>query len=762
MNRWVVKPKKTNPLEAKLLSNYADKIFRVAFNIEQEFPVNFMYFGGHQSNSCEYYCPQAAFWRPLPKMKEERWFAGSCYDNNKFIYVVGGQDIRNNICLTSMERFDVEIGQWLTLKSSIGVGRCGLTLTIFKNQLILIGGNDKNISFKTIQKYDSILDSEQFQVNPGLNKIEITGIRYESNNHNYENMIDNHIYFFKLEQILENVFNFMKDNLDFENVLNIRDLYLSFDQMENVVKCDKFIKNNFDKVSKAETFKQVEFIYLNHLIKSDELVVEDEKRIFEIVVEWTNMDINSRQQYGQQLLENVKFPLMSYEYLHQIVNHEIIQNGNLYPVEKIGECPNTDPRWSDGKYSRGDSTTSPIPTSLSQQASNQHQQQFINRTPAALPLGYGNLKYAVGVGSVQSVTNAYGANINTQFTQFQIPGAYGSHTGSDGKNSRCDSNTSPIPTSLSQQSSNQHQEQYINRTPAALPLGHGNLNYAVGGVMPNFTGPYSPIYPVQTAANAHGANINTQFQMPGACGSHTANEEELNEYLICIGGGENTLNSIDICADFGSIWNTYDKIDPGRYSFTSCTYEKVQHVATIINSVLFICGGFFNKTQTSKSLISLNLNQENGKWRNRKSSLEIRNGSTGCSVKSIVSVLSAYYGWLYLDISYLGKFYVFGGDESNSCEYYCPQAAFWRPLPKMKEERWNKIYLTSMERFDVEIGQWSTLKSSIGVGRDGLTLTIFKNQLILIGGKDKDNKLPQSNPKIRFDFRFVEHNWELE
>ncbi|KAG1654298.1 Kelch-like ECH-associated protein 1 [Nymphon striatum] len=120
----------------------------------------FYVFGGNLSNSCEYYSPHDDSWRSLPKMKEERIYAGCCYDNNKFIYVVGGWDKRNEICLTSMERFNVENEQWSILKSSIGVGREGLTLTVFKNQIILIGGRDiDNKKHKTIQKYDSISDS---------------------------------------------------------------------------------------------------------------------------------------------------------------------------------------------------------------------------------------------------------------------------------------------------------------------------------------------------------------------------------------------------------------------------------------------------------------------------------------------------------------------------------------------------------------------------------------------------------------------------
>ncbi|KAG1669024.1 Kelch-like ECH-associated protein 1 [Nymphon striatum] len=120
----------------------------------------FYVFGGDESNRCDCYCPQDDSWRSLPKMKEERLYAGSCYDNNKFIYVVGGSDERNQICLTSMERFDVVIEQWSSLKSSIGVGRLGLTLTVFKNQIILIGGEDEDKKkCKSIQKYDSISDS---------------------------------------------------------------------------------------------------------------------------------------------------------------------------------------------------------------------------------------------------------------------------------------------------------------------------------------------------------------------------------------------------------------------------------------------------------------------------------------------------------------------------------------------------------------------------------------------------------------------------
>ncbi|KAG1657556.1 Kelch-like protein 8 [Nymphon striatum] len=479
----------------------------------------FYVFGGYYSNSCEYYCPQENHWRPLPKMKEKRCLAGSCYDNNKFIYVIGGQDYEHNIYLTTMERFDVQIGQWLTLKSSIGVGRRGLTLTMFKNQLILIGGEDKDGKcHKTTQKYDSILDSEKFRENPDLNKFEISGFKLENVikifDFFYSDSITIHkddlneivrlAKIFQLDRVLENVFNYAKYDFNVENILSIRDLWMSCDNMEEVKICDEFIEYYFEEISKLPIFKKIEFPYLTLLMKSNNLIVQDEKRIFDIVVEWVNADIQTRQQFGQQLLEDVKFPLMPYEFLLQISDHEII-----------------------------------------------HKKSFRRITES---IHYSHKK------------------------EFRI-------------------------------------DQNILKSFDITPRKYLNV---------------------------------------------FAKEEELNEHLICIGGNGEASKSIEMCSDLGKV---------------NCMSSE--------------------------------------------------------------------------------------DDMSNSCEYYCPQEDHWRPLPEMKEERWcagscydnnkfiyvvggqdtrNYIYLTSMERFDVEIGQWLTLKSSIGVGRWGLTLTIFKNQLILIGGQDKDNK----------------------
>ncbi|KAG1649785.1 Kelch-like protein 8 [Nymphon striatum] len=429
---------------------------------------------------------------------------------------------------------------------------------------------------KNVLACESSYFQQQFSVNPRLNKIKICGIRFEIVNKLLEYFYTDSIIInqnelkeiiqlakiFQLDRVLEIAFNYIKDNLNIENALGIRDLCLSFDQLEIVENCDEFVVNHFEDVSKSQTFKQIKFKYLEQLIKSDDLVV---RRIFEIVVQWIEVDIQNRINKGQKLLKAVRFPLMPPEYLHQISSHQIIKSRKLF--QKIFE-------------------------------------------------------------SIYFSTN---------------------------KKFRMDQNILKLDDIT--------QRKYIN-----------------------------------------------------SCA---------NEKLICIGGFDDQLNdvkSIEICSGIGSTGNQFDKINTGRSYFACCTYK---------NNIILIGGNGTSNCEvdysgTDKSLISINLDEKNGKWRNRKSSSESRWGSTGCSVND--------------------KFYVFGGIESNSCECYCPQDDSWRSLPKMKEERWwlgyaeTRFSLTSMERFDVENEQWSTLKSSIGVGRQGLTLTVFKNQIILIGGSDKDDK----------------------
>ncbi|KAG8227090.1 hypothetical protein J437_LFUL007427 [Ladona fulva] len=89
---------------------------------------------------------------------------------------------------------------------------------------------------------------------------------------------------------------------------------------------------------------------------------------------------------------------------------------------------------------------------------------------------------------------------------------------SDGRFARTDNNSSPVPSTLSQQNPSQaHQQPMLN--PTALPPGYAY--FYGGGMVPAGSFQYGTpaIYPMPTATNAHGATNNTQYPKPGSYGS---------------------------------------------------------------------------------------------------------------------------------------------------------------------------------------------------------------------------------------------------
>ncbi|XP_020279901.1 protein lingerer isoform X2 [Pseudomyrmex gracilis] len=129
---------------------------------------------------------------------------------------------------------------------------------------------------------------------------------------------------------------------------------------------------------------------------------------------------------------------------------------------------------------------------------------------AALP-GYQTTGPATSLGSgrgdalsgVQGVQNVQG-----------VQGAYTSI--SDARFARNDSNASPVPSTMPQQTATQHQQPLINPT---LPPGYAYAFTYSGGIMPGSFQYGTPIYPqIATAGNA-GTNSGAYSAKPGSYGS---------------------------------------------------------------------------------------------------------------------------------------------------------------------------------------------------------------------------------------------------
>jgi kelch-like protein 2/3 len=86
---------------------------------------------------------------------------------------------------------------------------------------------------------------------------------------------------------------------------------------------------NFREVVDAEEFLTLTPEQVVKLISSDRLTVPSEEKVFECVILWVYHDLEKRQNDLALLMEHVRLPLLSQEYLVQRVGDEPLLKANL-------------------------------------------------------------------------------------------------------------------------------------------------------------------------------------------------------------------------------------------------------------------------------------------------------------------------------------------------------------------------------------------------------------------------------------------------
>lgn len=84
----------------------------------------------------------------------------------------------------------------------------------------------------------------------------------------------------------------------------------------------------------SEVVQFDEFLNLTHeqvvnLIKSDRLSVQSEEKVYECVICWIKFEPDTRQLHLSDLMEHVRLPLLSQEYLVSKVENETLLKGDL-------------------------------------------------------------------------------------------------------------------------------------------------------------------------------------------------------------------------------------------------------------------------------------------------------------------------------------------------------------------------------------------------------------------------------------------------
>uniref|UniRef100_A0A671MDN2 Kelch-like protein 2 n=1 Tax=Sinocyclocheilus anshuiensis TaxID=1608454 RepID=A0A671MDN2_9TELE len=85
-----------------------------------------------------------------------------------------------------------------------------------------------------------------------------------------------------------------------------------------------YAEQHFSEVVQSEEFLNLGMEQVCSLIASDKLTIPSEEKVFEAVIAWVTHDKDVRQEHMAHLMENVRLPLLSREYLVQRVEEETL------------------------------------------------------------------------------------------------------------------------------------------------------------------------------------------------------------------------------------------------------------------------------------------------------------------------------------------------------------------------------------------------------------------------------------------------------
>ncbi|XP_072262944.1 kelch-like protein 2 [Pyxicephalus adspersus] len=128
----------------------------------------------------------------------------------------------------------------------------------------------------------------------------------------------------QLQDVRKTCCEFLESQLHPSNCLGIRafaDMHACTDLLSQA---NTFAEQHFSDIVTGEEFLNLGIEQVCSLIASDKLTVVSEEKVFEAVIAWVNHDKDVRQEHMAHLMEHVRLPLLSRDYLVQRVEEEAL------------------------------------------------------------------------------------------------------------------------------------------------------------------------------------------------------------------------------------------------------------------------------------------------------------------------------------------------------------------------------------------------------------------------------------------------------
>ncbi|XP_042254555.1 kelch-like protein 2 [Thunnus albacares] len=133
----------------------------------------------------------------------------------------------------------------------------------------------------------------------------------------------------QLNEVKKACCDFLSSQLHPSNCLGIRAFADLHACSQLLAQANSYAEQHFTEVVGSEEFLNLGMEQVSSLIASDKLTIPTEEKVFEAVIAWVNHDKDVRQEHLAHLMEHVRLPLLSREYLVQRVEEEsLIKNSS--------------------------------------------------------------------------------------------------------------------------------------------------------------------------------------------------------------------------------------------------------------------------------------------------------------------------------------------------------------------------------------------------------------------------------------------------
>ncbi|XP_041045871.1 kelch-like protein 2 isoform X2 [Carcharodon carcharias] len=133
----------------------------------------------------------------------------------------------------------------------------------------------------------------------------------------------------QLQDVRKTCCDFLESQLHSTNCLGIRAFADMHACTELLNQANTYAEQHFSEVVLGEEFLNLGIDQVCSLIASDMLTISSEEKVFEAAISWVKHDKEPREEHMARLMEHVRLPLLTREYLVQRVEEEtLVKNSN--------------------------------------------------------------------------------------------------------------------------------------------------------------------------------------------------------------------------------------------------------------------------------------------------------------------------------------------------------------------------------------------------------------------------------------------------